>query len=139
MPARPYIARFSVFSRCPSVVTRSDVTHRARPFGGSEQASAISLASAAAILLSLNASPPSAASAFNRMREDACLHQLLRWMLAGMDKAIKLLPLRRTELYNIFLHCDLFGGQGSAPSLRYGSIDSDILLIVNDGGASDGS
>jgi hypothetical protein len=54
-------------------------------------------------------------------------------MLAGMDQAIKLFPLRRAELHDIFLYGDLFGGHESAPSLRYGAIDSDILLTVNDG------
>jgi hypothetical protein len=85
--------------------------------------------SAAAIWLSLNASPPSAASAFNRMRAfiSFCAGCL------PVDQAIKLLSLCRAELHDIFLYGDLFGGYESAPSERCGAIDSMILLTVNDG------
>ena len=69
-----------------------------------------------------------------RLQQDACFHQLLRWMLAGMDQAIKLLSLCRAELHDLFLYGDFFGGHESGPSERCGAIDSKNLLTVNDGG-----
>ncbi|HET6236733.1 MAG TPA: type II toxin-antitoxin system RelE/ParE family toxin, partial [Acetobacteraceae bacterium] len=53
-------------------------------------------------------------------------------VLATLDQSIQTLSLCRTELNDILLSCDLFRGHESAPSLRHGAIDSDILLIVND-------
>ena len=68
------------------------------------------------------------------LQQDACLHQRPCGMFAGMDQAIQPLSLLRAELHDIFLYGDLFGGHESTPSLRYGGIDSQIILTVNDGG-----
>jgi hypothetical protein len=43
-----------------------------------------------------------------------------------------LFSLFRAELKDILLYGDLCRGHESAPSLRYGAIDSDIPLAVND-------
>ena len=43
-----------------------------------------------------------------------------------------MLSLCRIELHDMLLYGDLFHGHESAPSLRHGAIDSDILFIVND-------
>jgi hypothetical protein len=71
-----------------------------------------------------------------RLQQDAYFQQLLRWIFAGTDQAIKLLALCRAELHDIFLYGDFFGGREPTLSKRYGSIDSTILLTVNDGGTS---
>jgi hypothetical protein len=39
----------------------------------------------------------------------------------------------RLSFTNILLYGDLFGSHESAPSSRYGAIDSDIILTDNDG------
>ena len=88
------------------------------------------VSSAFAIWLSLHASP---ASARVGLQQDAGLHQPLCGVFAAMDHAIQPLPLFRAELHDILLYGDLFGGHELAPSLRYGAIDLDILLTVNDG------
>ena len=66
---------------------------------------------------------------FPRLRGDG---QLPRRVLATLDQSIQTLSLFRTEPHNILLYGDLFHGHESAPSLRWGAIDSDVLLIVND-------
>ena len=86
------------------------------------------MSSAAAIWLSLHPSPASPASAFNKIR--ALVN--FRRVLATLDQRIQTLSLFRTELHDILLYGDLFRGHESTPSLRYGAIDSDILLNVND-------
>jgi hypothetical protein len=53
-------------------------------------------------------------------------------VLATLDQRIQTLSFFRTELHDILLYGDLFRGHESAPSLRYGAIDSDILPDVND-------
>jgi hypothetical protein len=53
-------------------------------------------------------------------------------VLATLDQRIQTLSLFRTELHDILLYGDLFRGHESAPSLRHGAIDSDILPNVND-------
>ncbi len=68
------------------------------------------------------------------LQQDARLGQPLRGMFAAADRAIELLPLFGAELHHIFLSGDLFGSHESTPSFRYGDIESDILLRVNDGG-----
>ena len=53
-------------------------------------------------------------------------------MLATLDQGIQTLSLFRTELHDILLYSNLFRHHESAPLLRYGAIDSDILPNVND-------
>jgi hypothetical protein len=152
--------------------------HRARPLGGSEQASAVSLAprlrwgmlggtiedalsgrSGRALRgqhslepffdqLLTNSRDSHQASVQRRsdlavapsfpcltcigLQQDARPGQLPRRMLATLDQRIQTLSLFRTELHDILLYGDLFRGHESAPSLRYGAIDSDILPDVND-------
>jgi hypothetical protein len=53
-------------------------------------------------------------------------------VLATLDQGIQTLSLFRTELHDIPLYSNLFRDHQSAPSLRYGAIDSNILPNVND-------
>ena len=66
------------------------------------------------------------------LQQNAGPGQLPCRLLATLDQSIHTLSLFRTELNDILLYGDLFRGHESAPSLRHGAIDSDILLIVND-------
>jgi hypothetical protein len=88
------------------------------------------VSSAVTIWLSLQGSP---ASPRVSLQQDAGLHQPLRGVFAAVDHAIQPFSLFQAELHHIFLYGDLFGGHKSTPSLRYGAIDSDILLAVDDG------
>ena len=49
-----------------------------------------------------------------------------------LDQGIQTRSLFRTELHDILLYSDLSRGHESAPSLRHGAINSDILPNVND-------
>ena len=66
------------------------------------------------------------------LQQDPRPGQLPRRVLATLDQRIQTLPFFRTELHDILLYGNLFRGHESAPSLRYGAIDSDILPDVND-------
>ena len=66
------------------------------------------------------------------LQQDPRPGQLPRRVLATLDQRIQTLSFFRTELHDILLYGDLFRGHESTPSLRYGAIDSDILLDVND-------
>ena len=66
------------------------------------------------------------------LQQDAGPGQRSCGVLATLDQSIQTLSLCRTELNDILLSGDLFRGDESAPSLRHGAIDSDILFIVND-------
>jgi hypothetical protein len=66
------------------------------------------------------------------LQQDAGPGQLPRRVLATLDQRIQTFSLFRTELHDILLYSNLFPGHESAPLLRYGAIDSDILPDVND-------
>ena len=66
------------------------------------------------------------------LQQDAGPGQLPCRVLATLDQGIQTLSLFRTELHDILLYGNLFRGHESAPSLRCGAIDSDILPNVND-------
>ena len=75
--------------------------------------------SAAAIWLSLQPTPSSEASAFNRMR---AFQQLLRRMFPAMDKGDELLSLLLfEECHDVFLYYALFAGHAPATSLATGT------------------
>jgi hypothetical protein len=86
------------------------------------------VSSAAAIWLSLH---PSCLTCIG-LQQDAGPRRLPRGVLATLDQGIQTLSLLRTELHDILLYGDLFRGHESAPSLRHGAIDSNILPNVND-------
>jgi hypothetical protein len=164
------LTRPTMFSSTTLYSSRRNV-HRARPLGGSEQASAVSLASPAPSKmrglaeagerfgvstalepffdqLLTNAGDSHEAGVQRRgdlavapsfpclagigLQQDPRPGQLPRRVLATLDQRIQTLSLFRTELHDILLYGDLFRGHESTPSLRYGAIDSDILLNVND-------
>jgi hypothetical protein len=87
------------------------------------------MSNAAAIWLSLHPSPASPASAFNRMRARV---NFRGGVFAATDQGIQLFSLFHIDLYDTLLYRDLFHSHESAQSLRYGAIDSNIPLAVND-------
>jgi hypothetical protein len=66
------------------------------------------------------------------LQQDACPGQLSRGVPAAADQRVQPRSLFRAERHHILLYGNLFRDHESAPSLRYGAIDSNILPIVND-------
>jgi hypothetical protein len=66
------------------------------------------------------------------LQQAACPGQLSREVLVAADQGVQPLSLFLAELHHILLYGELFRDHESAPSLRYGAIDSNILPTVND-------
>jgi len=88
------------------------------------------VSSAAAIRLSLQPSPASDTSAFSRMR----LRQQLGGTLAFADQRVEPIAFLHVEPDHVFLDGDLFPGHESPPSLPCCDRDSEIPVMINDGG-----
>ena len=89
------------------------------------------VSSAAAIRLSLEPSPASDTSAFKRMRAFVS-----DWAetLAFANQLVESIAFLRVEPDHVFLDGNLFPGHESPPSLPCRDRDSEIPVMINDGG-----
>ena len=82
---------------------------------------------------------PAVAPAFARIRyvrlqEDPRLRQQLGGTLAFADQLVELIAFLRVEPDHVFLDGNLFPGHESPPSLSCCDRDSEIPVMINDGG-----
>src|SRR5204862_7061803 len=82
---------------------------------------------------------PAVAPAFARIRyvrlqQDARLRQQLGGTLAFADQRVEPIAFLRVEPDHVFLDGDLFPGHESPPSLPCCDRDSEIPVMINDGG-----
>jgi hypothetical protein len=78
--------------------------------------------------------PARARIRYVRLQEDAHLRQQLGGTLAFADQLVEPIAFLRVEPNHVFLDGNLFPGHESPPSLPCHERDSEIPVMINDGG-----